>query len=158
MDDWTLDRLKGPWALGRREEAAARRGRGGELVVERIVEGEEVAELGRERCLHFWAEEFLLILLLGLVAAAVEGVERGAVALRAVVHSAMPRVGVHDDDGAGGRGDESLRRMRGAQVGQLARGEAVPAVCRPKRRARRQYRPCRRGAAGPRSRGAQCGS
>lgn len=93
-------RLKGARALG--QETAARKGGVRQRVVERIVEREEVAELAGKRRLHLGAEEFFLISRPRLLAPTVERVQRGAVAIRAVVHAAVPGVGVNHDDRAGG--------------------------------------------------------
>src|ERR1051325_4638955 len=98
-----------PRSLG--QEAAARCVRFRELVVQRIIEREQLAQLRRQRGLHLRAEELLLILLLRLVSPAVERVQRRAIALRAIVDAAVPDVRVGHDDGAGGRSDEALGRM-----------------------------------------------
>src|SRR5579862_6414134 len=60
------------------QESASPHHFGAQSVVQRIIEGEQVAQLGRQAILHGGAQHLLLVLLLGLVAAAVEGVEGGA--------------------------------------------------------------------------------
>jgi hypothetical protein len=57
-----------------------------------------VANLGRERCLHLWTEQSLLILLLRFITATIEGMQRGAVAQSPIVDPAVPNVSVHHDN------------------------------------------------------------
>ena len=75
-----------------------------------------MAEVRGERGLHLRTEELLLVLLLGFVAPAVEGVQRRAMAVGAVGETAVPNGRVGNYDGAGRSGDKFLRRMRRAQI------------------------------------------
>ena len=63
----------------------------------------------------------LLVLLLRLVAARVEAVQRAAAPVGAVAGAAVPHVRVHDDDGAGLAGDELLVRQRACVPGAGSR-------------------------------------
>src|SRR5579885_1789488 len=60
------------------QDTAAHAGLGAELIVQRIIQRQQVAERGGQSLLHFWAQQPFLILLLGLIAAAVESVQGGA--------------------------------------------------------------------------------
>ena len=48
-----------------------------EFVIQRIIQREQLSETGGQPLLHFRPEQRLLVLLLGLVPAAVERVQRG---------------------------------------------------------------------------------
>ncbi len=65
---------------------------GAELVVEGIVEGEKVTELGRQGLLEVRVEKRFLILLLRFVAAAVERVRGGPRTRRAIFGPPVPQV------------------------------------------------------------------
>ena len=78
-----------------------------------------MAEVRGERGLHLRTEELLLVLLLGFVAPAVEGVQRRAMAVGAVGETAVPDGRAGDDDGPGRSGDKFLRRMRRAQIEEV---------------------------------------
>jgi hypothetical protein len=58
------------------QEAAANGHLGAELIVERVVQGQEMPNIRGQTPLHLRAQQLLLILLLRLVATAVEGVQK----------------------------------------------------------------------------------
>ena len=85
--------------------------------------------------LHRGPQQPLLVLLLRLVAAAVEGVHGGARRGRAVGRAAVPEVGVHHHDGAGPAGHQHLVGMRRRAVGQSRPAAACPSGASRARRA-----------------------
>lgn len=114
-----------------RDEPAAGDVGFGEFGIEWVVEGWEVAEVRGERGLHLRTEELLLVLLLGFVAPAVEGVQRRAMAVGTVGETAVPHGRVGNDDGAGRSGGKFLRGMRRAQIEETRK---PPGKKRPQRR------------------------
>src|SRR5262245_27682346 len=104
------------------QEAACPRALAAERVVQRVVEGEDVARGGGEGSPGLLADERLLVLLLGLVAPAVERVESETRAVGAVGGSPVPEVGVHDDEVAGASRDQDLVAVRSAGIGETVLG------------------------------------
>ena len=60
----------------------------------------------------------LLLLLLGLIAAAVESMQRGSRAVGAIGGAGVPGVGIEDHNGAGSARDEYLIGMIGERIGE----------------------------------------
>lgn len=81
-----------------------------------------------EAVLGFGSQKSPLVLLLREVAADIKGMKGAAMARSPVGCSAVPEVGVIDDDGSGWSGDESFLRMRVARVLHLTLRESLPLV------------------------------
>src|SRR5881628_992494 len=109
-------------------EAAPACGARAERVVERVVQSKQAAQSGREPALHLGIEQRLLMLLLRLVPAAVEGVQGPARPLGAVTVGPVPGVGVHDHHGPGAPGENDLARMRRDRIRKRLLGEPSPAL------------------------------
>lgn len=78
--------------------------------------------------LGFGTEQALLVLLLGFVAPAIEAVHGAAWFAGSVGRAAVPGVGVADDGGTGGTGEQDLLRMDGEGIREDFLGALAPEV------------------------------